>query len=334
MKSNVRKATAVLLLAFATSAGFIAAGQGQTGAAANTSAPRFKPDAVSSAGYRSPGDLHKVSVSDAQLAQTLRAQGARVIADYGGYVLFEVKGAALGALKDSRAFQVVDENNLVLLNAGSIDTRMEKPARGATVAKGGKQMRLIHFAGPIRPEWYKALVDTGVRVVTYIPNNAYLVYGSADALKAVQTLAANNAITQWDGDYTAAFRLDSRIAATNATRSKGAIAGQLNVSAQGNEQFTIQMVEDADENKLTLALIDQLKLEPIIKQDSMLGYVNVRVTLPKDAVVRQIAERPDVVSIQPWITPRKRDERQNIIISGNVTGAQSIPTPMETTWPI
>ncbi len=45
----------------------------------------------------------------------------------------------------------------------------------------------------------------------------------------------------------------------------------------------------ADENKATLALIDKLKLEPIIKQESALGYVNVKVALPRDAVINQIA---------------------------------------------
>ncbi len=55
--------------------------------------------------------------------------------------------------------------------------RKSPSARSAAATGAGKQMRLIQFAGPIRPEWYKALVDTGVRIVTYIPNNAYLVYG-------------------------------------------------------------------------------------------------------------------------------------------------------------
>ena len=89
------------------------------------------------------------------------------------------------------------------------------------------------------------------------------------------------------------------------------------------------MVEDETENLNTLALIERYKLEPIIKQDSMLGYLNVRVTLPRDVVTKLIAERGDVVSIQQWIAPKKRDERQNIIITGNVTGNPAAPTPMD-----
>ena len=44
-------------------------------------------------------------------------------------------------------------------------------------------MRLIQFAGPIRPEWYEALVNTDAHIVTYIPSNAYLVYGPAQTLR-------------------------------------------------------------------------------------------------------------------------------------------------------
>jgi subtilisin-like proprotein convertase family protein len=281
-------------------------------------------------GYRSPGERHKVSVSDRQLLASLKSQGGRVIADYGSFVLMEVNDAVANSLQDSAKAQVVDENNLVLLNAAKIDTSAEKPNRSAIAAKG-KQMRLIQFAGPVRPEWHSALLATGARVVTYIPNNAYLVYGSAQALQKVQALASDKSVAQWDADYSAAFRLDPAVtkSAVSVDPKKNKATAAPNLSAKGNEQFTIQMVEDAAENATTLALIDQLKLEPVIKKNSVLGYVNVRVALPKAAVISQIAERPDVVSIQPWNTPQKRDERQDIILTGNVSGSPAVPTPMD-----
>ena len=72
-------------------------------------------------------------------------------------------------------------------------------------------------------------------------------------------------------------------------------------------------------------MIEQYKLEPIISQDTVLGYVNVKVALPKDAVIYQIAERGDVVSIQQWVTPVMLCERQDQIMAGNLTG--NVPTP-------
>ena len=293
-----------------------------------SSAPRVG----SSAGYRSPGELHKISVGDRQLVEILKSQGGRVVGDYGSFVLMEANNAAANSLTNGRDAQVVDENNLVMLNAGTIDTSTPaaQSLRGAGSGGVGKQMRLIQFAGPIRPEWYQALVATGAHIVTYIPTNTYLVYGNSQTLQAVRQLASDTSIAQWDGDYTAAFRLDPAI--TNAQASvlqgKNGVPPQANLSAKGNEQFTIQMVEDPAENLTTLALIEQFKLEPIIKQDSMLGYFNVRVALPRDVVINQIAERGDVVSIQQWITPKKRDERQDIVMTGNLTGNPAVPTPM------
>jgi subtilisin-like proprotein convertase family protein len=289
---------------------------------------------VSGAGYRSPGQRHKVSVGDRQLVEIVKSQGGRVVADYGSFVLMETSGAVADSLAKNEDAQIVDENNLVLLNTGAIDTvtAAAQSLRAVRTAAGGKQMHLIQFAGPIRPEWYLALVATGARIVTYIPSNAYLVYGGSQTLQGVRQLASDSSVAQWDGEYTAAHRVDPAI--TNAKDSvspgkNGAAPQLLHLSAKGNEQFTIQMVEDETENLNTLALIDQFKLEPIIKQDSMLGYFNVRVTLPRDVVVRLIAERGDVVSIQQWVTPKKRDERQNIIITGNVTENPAVPTPMD-----
>ncbi len=253
--------------------------------------------------------------------QALKANGGRVIADYGSFVLLEVNDALAAEVENSSNAQIVDENNVVMLNAGAIDTRNEKSTASMVADKSGKQMRLVQFAGPIRPEWYNALVATGVHVVTYIPSNAYLVYGPAKTLQAVHQLASDKSMAQWEGEYTAAYRLDPAVTAAPATNQ----AARPNLSSKGNEQFVIQLVDDPDENKTTLALIDKLKLEPIIKQEKSLGYVNVKVALPREAVIHQIAERPDVVSIQQWVTPVMLCERQDQIMAGNLTG--NLPTP-------
>ncbi|HEY2712138.1 MAG TPA: S8 family serine peptidase [Chthoniobacterales bacterium] len=261
------------------------------------------------------GPSHKVSIHDRQLVATVAAQGGRVVADYGSFVLLNVNDPLARNLQGNRGVEVVDDYNKVLLNAGAIYTQT---AAGQTLRStpsngSGKQMRLIQFAGPIRSEWYRALQATGARIVTYIPHNSYLVYGTAQTLQAVQQLAANPAIAQWDGAYTAAARLDPTVTSQTAL-------AQAYLSSKGNEQFAIQLVDDADENAATLDLINRLKLEPIFSQDSMLGYMNVRVALPRDAVVNQLAQRGDVVSIQRFTTPIPQDERQDIILTGNLNG--------------
>ena len=56
----------------------------------------------------------------------------------------------------------------------------------------GKRLHLVQFAGPIKPEWVDALEQNGARVVTYIPQNAYLVYGDARGIGANAILGAHH----------------------------------------------------------------------------------------------------------------------------------------------
>src|SRR5690348_3150690 len=50
-------------------------------------------NALPSLAYRSPGTQHKLSVSDRQLVRALTSAGARILGDYGSYVLLEADDA-------------------------------------------------------------------------------------------------------------------------------------------------------------------------------------------------------------------------------------------------
>ena len=135
-----------------------------------------------------------------------------------------------------------------------------------------------------------------MRIVTYIPNNAYLVYGGADVCTQ-----CNN----WPPRSVSAMggRIPPLTGLIPGSRVRRARLD--NRSGQAMSSSQIQLVEDAAENATTLALIGQLKLEPILAKENALGYVNIKVALPKEAVINQIAKRGDVVSIQPFVTPKR-----------------------------
>ena len=48
-------------------------------------------------------------------------------------------------------------------------------------------------------------------------------------------------------------------------------------------------------------------------------YRNLVVSMPSDQL-DTIAVQPDVISIQPVVQPKKRDERQDQIVAGNLAG--------------
>src|SRR5205085_5631915 len=294
-------------------------------------------------GYRSPAEQHKLKVSDGELARQLVARGATLVADYGSYLLLEADSATAAALTSSDAIELSDEQNLVMLNTGAIDTtKLEaRASRAPAGAFTGRRLHLIQFAGPVKSEWYDALARTGVRIVAYIPHNTFLIYGDATQVAAVHTLADTSNFIQWDSAYASAYRINSAIGAseqnakakdtTGAKAATGADTARANKLAQienssrvetdarDNKLCAMQLVQDRSANAATLRLIKQLMLGENIEQQAVLGYVNVIARLPV-ATIYKLAARPDVVSIAPYVSPVQMDERQDMIVAGQLSG--------------
>lgn len=115
-------------------------------------------------------------------------------------------------------------------------TPATKSLRTARGSFRGQQLHLIQFAGPVKPEWRAELEATGVKIVSYIPQNAYLVYGPAAALAAAQTWAGTNAFVQWEGAYNDAWKINPAARTTDAL-------GQ--ARWPGTTAFAIQLVDDS-----------------------------------------------------------------------------------------
>ena len=257
--------------------------------------------------------MHKLRVNDAMTAAALLAQGARLVADYGSFQVLETDAATVQTLAvRPAAAEAVDEWNTIHLNARPLDTTTTevKALRQTTAAFAGKRLHLVHFVGPVKPEWRDALEKDGVQIVSYLPDNAYLVYGALGAIQQMQARAATADHVQWEGSYLDDYKIHPRARTVDALGQP-----QKPVS----DTFAVQLVEDADANPATLQLIDTLKLGPVQKEFRLLGYVNVIVPLAPEQLA-QIAARPEVVSIQPYTPRRKFCERQDQIIAGNLSG--------------
>jgi hypothetical protein len=253
---------------------------------------------------------HKVQVSDPALAGQLAARGARRIADYGSFQLFDVDDATAAA--GAGRMEMRDEYNVIKLNAARLDTSLPEiqALRKPAGAFAGKRLRLIHFAGPVQPAWRESLLQAGAQIVSYIPQNAYLVYGDAAALARLQALAARAPHIQWEGAYLDDYKIHPAARPADARGNPRQI---------GTEWFAIQMMADAQANASTLPLLDGLKLEPFQRQYASLQYWNVTGRF-RAADLARIAAQPDVISILPWFKPRKLDERQDQIVAGNLSG--------------
>jgi hypothetical protein len=253
---------------------------------------------------------HKVQVSDPVSARQLAARGARLIANYGGFQLYDADQAAVASLGGKA--EVRQSYNTIQLNAAPLDTSRPEiqSLRKSAAPFAGKRMHLIHFAGPVQPAWRESLLKAGAQIVSYIPQNAYLIYGDSSAIGQIQSLAAQAPHIQWEGPYLDDYKIHP---AARGVDAKG------NARQIGTDSFAIQMVADAAANAETLKLLDGLKLEPLRRQHFALHYLNVVGRFAADKLAR-IAAQPDVVSILPYFTPRKLDERQDQILAGNLSG--------------
>jgi len=213
-----------------------------------------------------------------------------------------------------------DNDSLILLNARPINVKSDEAQAERLAVDGfdGKRMHLVRFRGPIQPEWYKMLQESGLQVVDYIPNYTYLVYGDSNSLAGLQS-ASKSAVSpvEWDGAYLDEYRLAPNL--YNSKENNGALS-------LTSKEFQIQLFKDETANADTLSLVDSLKTQAVKGQQEVDHYVNFVVGLDADGLDK-LAERPDVISIAPYFEPHKLDERQDIILTGNWTG--NAPTPSD-----
>lgn len=228
---------------------------------------------------------HKLRVSDPSEVAGLKAGGARVLADYGSFQILETDETFPALAKAGRA-ESADESDFIELNARPLDTRgTEIMALRKTIAPfAGKRLHLVQFVGPIKPEWRHAIEQLGVTVVHYIPQNAYLVHGDNAALARLQAWGAASDFVQWEGSYADDYKIHPRARTVDA---KG------NSLKPATDTFAVQLLDDADDNPATLALIEQLKLEPVKQQFRTLNYLNVIVRLPPEKLAEPAHFRRD-----------------------------------------
>lgn len=286
---RLTKASMLSVLALGTAAGLVATAE-----------------AVSaSKGIGGPGKL-VLRVDDPKDTAELVALGGRLVEDYQGFQLIEISETL--AVTPGKSAQVLADNNVIRLNALSIDTASLKAqeSRAPLAQFEGKQLRIVSFVGPVKEEWASQIEAAGAKIVSYIPNNSYLVYGDYDSLGGYQMFSRTAPYVQWDGEYLADYKIQSL--GTGADKA----------GVPKTDLYMIQMVDDAFANASTRVLIESHKLEPVFKERVVRGFRNILVRLPETSLLA-LARRPEVLSIQPYIKPVKTDERQALIVTGNTS---------------
>jgi hypothetical protein len=195
---------------------------------------------------------------------------------------------------------VQGDSSHILLRGRVIDTSRPIPAVPSALRASptaGDQLQLIQFAGPVRDGWLEEVVRQGkVEVVTYLPNNAYLIWTDGPTLERLRRLEKTRPFLKWIGDFHPAYRIAPSLEAMIAADAEANRTGQQDLAV------TIQFVAHDG----VTASIDSVRAmaRKVIRDAWTAGsYRNLRVVIPK-STLPAIARLPDVVNVEPWLEPR------------------------------
>lgn len=228
----------------------------------------------------------------------LQLTSARRIARYASFTLVEARGAdvdrLLAAGGDRR-----DDMRDVQIGSVTSDPATARPALATkaaarTAARPG--LALVQFVGPVKDAWRAALAKQGVDIVTYMAENAELVYGDAAAMDRLESFAGEpfvRAITP----YVAADKRAPGLAAT------------------GTHVVTVSTVAGAGGGaaRRRAAASGSGLGDPVT-----IGAITQRRYRLSAADAAALADDPGVVAVEPFVAPKLLDERDGQIIAGNV----------------
>jgi hypothetical protein len=253
--------------------------------------------------------LRKVTVPAGSPSHAaLDAAGARPLANYGSFAVYEATDDALANVPAGA--RVRDDYNLLRLRRGDLDTRAASAKAGqpkGEVSGGGADGRglfLVQCVAPVLDDWREAAARDGLELLAPVPNNALLVRGSA---RSVERFAARPFV-QWWGRYGVAERLDPAL--------DGLVAGD----QQAREvAVAIELTGDAAGLDLARRLEREarVRITPLARVNEFLVLRGVW----DAALLASLLDLPEVINVEAWREPRPCDERVGVITAGLLDAA-------------
>ena len=250
--------------------------------------------------------------ADEKIGQ-LNAKGFQKVTNYGSYWLVEATDAQVDQLTQLYGARAVKENRLnrIQLSGTSFDTTSGDPAVPANFREEevpGKRLRLVQFRGPITPEWLSLIKSvSGVQVVSYVPNDAYLVFMDTGTEKELEKLRSPGGPIQWIGAYHPFYKIPPELR-----------------YASGTESIRVRV-----------AVVDRSQEPQEATRVPTMGFVNTSLTrsgqqifemdVPPSAIAK-IAQLPDVLWIQKVEPQRLLDEVQGLILATQTNAPGFGPT--------
>jgi hypothetical protein len=269
----------------------------------------LSPDPVTEAARKSSNELVSIPVSN-ESDRVLAASLGTVVQDFGYFVL--IYGNSRKSA--SRSGEGVVKIDSTIHLPGGIFEPVRNPPDAFTsgsLPRFGNGYYVVQLAGIATDEVLDSIRALGLEVLQYVPNNAFFVYGDAEA---AARLSAHSRV-RWIGEYTADQRIANNL--KNVARISDGQSAMFNISV-----FSRADLDEAAENILNASGGRLLAKMPLGS-----SYFNVvRVEMNADAV-QSVAAVSDVVAVDSYETPSLEDERSSQIVAGNYFNPTSIAGP-------
>ena len=167
------------------------------------------------------------------------------------------------------------------------------------------RLRLLQFKGPVQPEWLDQIKAVGkVHIVSYVPNNAYLVHIDDAAEKNLTKLTGGSGPVQWVGAYHPYYKMRSSLRDSKAQTVKVDVAvvrgPDTDQTVEGLKRYTLTLMEG-----------------PTTTRNQVV--VEIEVTT-KD--LSKIAQLPDVMWISEVFPTKLMDEQQALTLTTSQAGPE------------
>ncbi|HUD40870.1 MAG TPA: S8 family serine peptidase [Dokdonella sp.] len=240
--------------------------------------------------------------------------------DYGSFALYASSAPVLELAGGRR--QADPGFDRLGFSAQPFDTQREAlapPAPFALDAPAGAGLQVVQFVGPVREEWLDDLRAQGIVPVHYVASHGYVVWVDAAARTRLDALRGAQPWLQYAAPLYGFLKVDPLLQ-RRLDRGEAAADGEVDVIVQIYRHGGDAATRDFVERLARLAPAQQGPLgpgtfaplwEPVLAFDNLALRVRV-------ADLPAIAERPDVVFVGEQLTMQPMDEKQNLILTGDL----------------
>ncbi len=242
--------------------------------------------------------------------------------EYGSFNLYRMESTKYYALDSKQTQKTAIINPTIEFDAQKVDPLLglaSIPAqfRLDSSQTNGEGLHLVQFIGPIKQEWLDNIQDTGLKLIHYIRNNAYLVWVDEASRAALKSKVQKETFLRAELPYQPFFKMGASIEArVNNTNPA--------IDQEETVKVNIQVINQPN-NRTTKQLIQSKALKTIMPWSNVLDYENITVTVKQKDLLTLI-NRPDVYSVQEYFERTLNDEVQAQIVAGNLNGTNSGPS--------